>query len=130
MCVLCIEVKLSESLSSASPTIVGSSYHAKRVMTTAHQRWSNIIHLRPLTTQHSSRPQPILTYFTCPTLHHFAQRAVDHLWGKTLAQIRKKKDMGVVGPRSSFASCHTVLRGNVLPAIVAMSKMKLLESCR
>jgi hypothetical protein len=36
--------------------------------------------------------------------------------------------MGVVGPRSLVAFCHTVLRENVLSAIAAMSKMKLLEN--
>jgi hypothetical protein len=51
-----------------------------------------------------------------------AKRAVDHLRGKTLAQIRNEMDMGVVGPRSTVAFRHTVLRENVLPAIAAMSK--------
>ena len=128
-CVLRIETELSESSSSASPSIVASSYHAKRVMATAHDRWNDgIQHLRPLTTQHSSRSQPILTSCTCPTLHHIAQRAVDHLRGKTLAQIRNEMDMGVVGPRSTVAFRHTVLRENVLPAIAAMSKRKPLEN--
>jgi hypothetical protein len=97
-------------------------------MTTAHQSWSEGVHLRPLTTQHISRPQPILTSCTCPTLHHTAQHAVDHLLGKTLVQIRNGMDMGVVGPRSLVAFCHMVLRENVLPAITVMSKMKLLEN--
>jgi hypothetical protein len=33
-------------------------------------------------------------------------------------------DMGVVGPRSTVAFLHTVLRENVLPAIAVMSKRK------
>jgi hypothetical protein len=36
--------------------------------------------------------------------------------GKTLAQIRNEMDMGVVGPGSTVAFPHTVLRENVLPA--------------
>lgn len=127
-CVLRIEAELSEGASSTSYTIVRSSYHAKRVMTTAHERWNDGINLRPLITQHSSRSQPILTACTCPTLHHLAQRAVDYLRGKTLAQIRNEMDMGVVGPRSSVAFRHTVLQENVLPAIAATSKKKLLHN--
>ncbi len=72
--------------------------------------------MRPLTTQHASRLRPILTSCTCPTLHHLAQRVVDHLRGKTLAQIRNEMGMGVVGPRSTVAFRHTVLRENMLPA--------------
>jgi hypothetical protein len=49
-------------------------------------------------------------------VHHLAQRAVDHLRGKTLAQIKNKMDMGVVGPRSTVTIPHTVLRENVLPS--------------
>jgi hypothetical protein len=98
-------------------------------MTTAHKRWSNGVHLRHLTTQHSSCPQPILTSCTCPTLHHITRHEVDHLRGKTLVQIRNAMDMGVVGPRSLVAFCHMVLRENVLPAIATMSKLKLLENC-
>ena len=37
-------------------------------------------------------------------------------------------NMGVVGPRSMVAFCHTVLRENVLPAISAMSNNKTLEN--
>jgi hypothetical protein len=37
-------------------------------------------------------------------------------------------DMGVVGPRSTVAFRHTVLRENVLPAIATMSKRKPLEN--
>ena len=37
-------------------------------------------------------------------------------------------DMGVVGPRSTVAFRHTVLRENVLPAIAAMSKSKRKQS--
>ncbi len=43
-------------------------------------------------------------------------------------QIRNEMDMGVVGPRSTVPFCHTVLRENVLPAIVAMSKNKPFEN--
>ncbi len=71
--------------------------------------------MRPLTTQNASRLQPILTSCTCLTLHHLAQRAVNHLRGKTLAQIRNEMDMGVVGPRSTVAFPYMVLRENVLP---------------
>ncbi len=48
---------------------------------------------------------------------------MDYLRGKTLVQMRNKMDMGVVGPRSLVAFCHMVLRENVLPATVAISKM-------
>ncbi len=37
-------------------------------------------------------------------------------------------DMGVVGPRSSVAFRHTVLRESVLPAIAAASKKRLMEN--
>ena len=121
-CVLRIEAELSEGTSSTSPIIIESSYHAKRVMTTAHNRCSSnggAAQLKPLITHHNSRSQPILTTCTCPTLHHIAQRAVNHLQGKTVAQIRNELDMGIVGHRSSVAFRHTVLRESVLPAIDA-----------
>jgi len=77
-------------------------------------------HLKPLlTTQHSkTNSRPILTACTCPTLHHLAQQTVDHLPGKTLAQMRNE----IVGPRSSVAFRHTVLKENVLPSIAARRK--------
>lgn len=83
-----------------------------------------ITHLKPLTTQQRTS-RPILTSCTCPTLHHLAQQTVDHLPGKTLAQMRNEVDMGMVGVRSSVAFRHTVLRENVLPAIAATSSKTL-----
>lgn len=130
-CVLRIEAELSEGSSNTSPIIVESSYHAKRVMITSHSRCSSnggAAQLKPLTTHHNSRSQPILTSCTCPTLHHIAQRAVDHLHGKTVAQIRNELDMGIVGPRSSVAFRHTVLRESVLPAIDMTRRKKILDN--
>lgn len=130
-CVLRIEAEFSEGNSSTSPIIIESSYHAKRVMTASHSRCSSngvAAQLKPLITHHNSRPQPILTPCTCPTLHHIAQRAVNHLKGKTVAQIRNQMDMGIVGPRSSVAFRHTVLRESVLPAIVMTRRKKILDN--
>ena len=115
-CVLRFEAQLLECPSSTSPTIVQATYHAKRVMATASTsgRGNDGIHLKPLTNQ---RSQPMLTSCTCPTLHHMAKQSVEHLNGKTLAQIRNEMNMGVVGTRSSVAHRHTVLRESVLPTI-------------
>ncbi|KAL7542729.1 hypothetical protein ACHAXR_012262 [Thalassiosira sp. AJA248-18] len=126
-CVLRIEAQLSEHTLSTSPTIVQASYHAKRVMakTTSHKTGNNNdTYMTPLTTQHSSQlSRPILTSCTCPTLHHLAQQTVDHLPGKTLAQMRNEIDMGLVGARSSVAFRHTVLRENVIPATASSNKL-------
>lgn len=103
-----------------------ASYDAKRVMITAHKSpGSGDVHLKPLTTHHSSGSRkPILTSCTCPTLHHLARQAIDHLPGKTLAQIRNEMDTGVTGSRSSVAFRHTVLRENVMPAISLAGRAK------
>lgn len=122
-CVLRIDAQLSDTRpSSASPTIVKASYHAKRVMATPHKTCDDTTHLKPLTTT-KTNSRPILTSCTCPTLHHLAQRTVDHLPGRTLAQIRNEIDMGTAGSaRSSIAFRHTVIRENVLPAIESTKK--------
>ncbi len=120
-CVLRFEAQLFECPSSSSPTIVRANYHAKRVMATASGKENNCIHLKPLTNQ---RSQPILTSCTCPTLHHIAKKAVQHLNGKTLAQIRNEMNLGMVGTRSSVAHRHTVLRECVLPIIVGCDSKK------
>jgi hypothetical protein len=119
-CILRFEAQLFECPSSSSPTIVRANYHAKRVMATAGKE-KNFIRMKPLTNQ---RSQPILTSCTCPTLHHIAKKAVEHLNGKTLAQIRNEMNLGVVGSRSSVAHRHTVLRECVLPIIVGGDSKK------
>ena len=125
-CVLRIETKLSDADASSpmsSPTIVEASYHAKRVMATASNNTSNGgIHLKPLTTQHKSNTQPILSSCTCPTLHQLAQQTVDYLPGKTLARVRNDIEMGVANTRSSVAFRHTVLRENILPVVAEKSQ--------
>lgn len=115
-CVLRFEAQLLESPSSTSPTIVRATYHAKRVMASASTTGKDdqSIRLTPLTNQ---RSQPMLTSCTCPTLHHIAKQAVEHLNGKTLAQLRNEMNMGVVGIRSSVAYRHTVILESVLPTI-------------
>lgn len=124
-CVLRIETKLSYA-DASSPTIVEASYHAKRVMATASNNSSNGgIHLKPLTTQHKSNTQPILSSCTCPTLHQLAQQTVDYLPGKTLARVRNDIEMGVANSRSSVAFRHTVLRENILPVVAEKSQKKI-----
>ncbi|KAL3807226.1 hypothetical protein ACHAXA_001554 [Cyclostephanos tholiformis] len=125
-CVLRIEAELSPGCTSTgsacgnSPTIVRSSYVARRVVTTT---CDDGIRLRPLTTQHRSRArEPILTSCPCPTLHHMARRTVKYLEGKTLDRVRNEMEMGVAGPRSTVAFRHTVLRECVVPAIVEATR--------
>ena len=137
-CVLRIETQLSETPLSISPTIVQASYHAKRVMATTNNTTTNDIHqLKPLlvpTSQHSNSStgapsRPILTSCTCPTLHTLAKRTIEHLPGKTLAQIRNEigNNMGgssSAGLRSSVALRHTVLREQMIqidPTTVSVS---------
>jgi hypothetical protein len=137
-CVLRIEAGLTSEVatsggasSSGSPTVVRSSYVAKRVVTTAHRRRhdGDIRELRPLTTQNRYRKsQPILTTCDCPTLHLMAQRTVEYLEGKTLARIRNDMEMGMVGPRSTVAFRHTVLREFVMPAIDANTRWTKMSS--
>ena len=127
-CVLRIETKLSyadaSSAPSTSPTILEASYHAKRVMATASKNNSSNggIRLKPLTTQHKSNTQPILSSCKCPTLHQLAQQTVDYLPGKTLARVRNDIEMGVANNRSSVAFRHTVLRENILPVVAEKSQ--------
>lgn len=120
-CVLRFEAQLLECSSRASPTIVRATYHAKRVLITSSGKENKRIQLKPLTNQ---RSQPILTSCTCPTLHHIAKQAVEHLEGKTLAQLRNEMNMGVVGTRSSVAYRHTALREYVLPMIDGKNSTK------
>ena len=131
-CVLRIETELvAASPAAASPTVVRAAYHAKRVVATLSRGdgdgdgdAATRPYLTPLTARRGggAAPRPMLAPCACPSLHSLARRTVEHLPGKTLAQLRNAANLGAVGSRSTVAFRHTVLRETVLPEIATQGR--------
>lgn len=130
-CVLRFEATLSPSSSSdgtsanASPKVINAAYHARRILAKSQEDASGNSRLQPLLTSRASpeAAQPLMTNCSCQTLHLLAEQTVDHMNGRTIAQLQN--DSASNTARSSVALRHTILRSNVLPRIEEQNKNKI-----
>ncbi|KAL7468211.1 hypothetical protein ACHAXS_008437 [Conticribra weissflogii] len=136
-CILRFEANLSDPPSSLSisPIVVSASFHTKRVIGT-RAAWNtysngsstdnrtpegnndqNVARFKPLLTHENTSnniaSRPILTSCTCHTLHHLAQRIIEHIPGKSFDQLKNEIDAAAGvggGGRSSIPFRYTVLK--------------------
>lgn len=127
-CVIRFEATLSPPSdgASASPRVVSAAYHTRRILAKSHENSrGNVMRLQPLLTSRASpeSERPVMTTCSCQTLHLLAEQAVNHMNGRTMAQLQN--DSASVTARSSIALRHTILRENVLPRIEERNNKEL-----